>query len=71
MFRRFPSVKKQLWGGEFWTAGYYINTVGKRGNEDIVRQYVKKQGKQGDYIQLHSGATAIVLGFDTPQLAAG
>ena len=56
MFRRLPSVKKQLWGGEFWTDGYYINTVGKKGNEDVVRQYIQKQGegKQEDYIKLHS-----------------
>ena len=54
MFTKFPSVKKQLWGGEFWTDGYYINTVGKKGNEDVVRQYVKKQGKQEEYIKLHS-----------------
>ena len=53
MFTRLPSVKKQLWGGEFWTDGYYINTVGKKGKEDVVRQYVKKQGKQEEYIKLH------------------
>ena len=52
IFRRVPSVKKDLWGGEFWTDGYYINTVSKRGIEDVVRQYVKKQG-EGDYKQLH------------------
>ena len=53
IFRRVPSVKKDLWGGEFWADGYYINTVSKRGNEDVVRQYVKKQGEEGDYKQLH------------------
>ena len=54
MFRRLPSVKKELWGGEFWTDGYYVNTVGKKGNEDAVRQYVKKQGKQEEYNKLYS-----------------
>ncbi|MCK5256866.1 MAG: IS200/IS605 family transposase [Deltaproteobacteria bacterium] len=53
VFRLIPSVKKELWGGEFWTDGYYINTVSKRGNEDVVRQYVKKQGTEDDYKQLH------------------
>ena len=53
IFDQLPSVKKELWGGEFWTDGYYINTVSKRGNEDVVRQYVKKQGTEGDYKQLH------------------
>ena len=53
IFRQIPSIKKELWGGEFWTDVYYINTVSKRGNEDVVRQYVKKQGNEGDYEQLH------------------
>jgi len=29
VFARVPSVKKALWGGEFWTKGYFISTVGK------------------------------------------
>ena len=53
IFSIIPSVKKTLWGGEFWTEGYYINTVSKRGNEDVVRRYVKKQGTEKDYKQLH------------------
>jgi putative transposase len=53
IFRQIPLIKKELWGGEFWTDEYYINTVSKRGNEDVVRQYVKKQGNEGDYEQLH------------------
>lgn len=51
IFRRSPQVKKQLWGGEFWTDGYFGTTVGKHGNEDMISQYVKKQGKE--YQKLH------------------
>ena len=53
IFLRIPSVKKALWGGEFWTDGYFVNTVGKHGNEDTIRQYVKNQGQDDDYKQLH------------------
>jgi REP element-mobilizing transposase RayT len=53
IFLRIPSVKKELWGGEFWTDGYFVNTVGKQGNEDTIRQYVKNQGQDDDYKQLH------------------
>ena len=53
IFRKVPSLKKQLWGGEFWTDGYFISTVGKHGDEDIIRHYVKRQGKEGDYKKLH------------------
>jgi len=28
LFRLNPEVKQKLWGGNFWTAGYYVNTVG-------------------------------------------
>ncbi|MDP2647000.1 MAG: IS200/IS605 family transposase [Desulfobacterales bacterium] len=45
IFRRKPSVKRELWGGEFWTDGYYVATVGERGNWDVVERYVQKQGK--------------------------
>jgi putative transposase len=50
---RVPSVKKQLWGGEFWTDGYYVSTVGQHATEAVIRQYVKNQGQEREYIQLH------------------
>ena len=46
IFKRCPQVKKKLWGGEFWTDGYYASTVGKQGNENTISEYVKKQGKK-------------------------
>ena len=45
IFRRKPSVKRALWGGEFWTDGYYVATVGERANWETVERYVQKQGK--------------------------
>ncbi len=46
IFKRCPQVKKQLWGGEFWTDGYFASTVGKHGNENTIANYVKQQGRQ-------------------------
>jgi len=46
IFRRCPRVKKILWGGEFWTDGYFATTVGKHGNENTIRDYVKEQGSE-------------------------
>jgi REP element-mobilizing transposase RayT len=51
VFERCPQVKKQLWGGEFWTDGYYADTVGKHGNERMMGAYVKQQGRT--YKKLH------------------
>lgn len=53
VFARVPSVKKQLWGGEFWTDGYYVGTVGQHVTEEVIRQYVKNQGQESEYKQLH------------------
>ena len=45
LFLRFPALKKELWGGQFWSDGFYAATVSERGNWKIVEQYVAKQGK--------------------------
>jgi len=52
MFKRHPEVKIFLWGGQFWTDGYYLNTVGLHGNLALLENYVKKQGIK-NYRQLH------------------
>jgi len=41
-----------LWGGEFWTDGYYVGTVGERGNWNAVEAYIKNQGKNPKTEQL-------------------
>ena len=53
IFQRVPIVKKQLWGGEFWTNGYYVSTVGQHGSEAQIREYVANQGREEEYVQLH------------------
>ena len=51
IFNRCPQVKQKLWGGEFWTDGYFAGTVGKHGSEDTIGNYVKNQGEE--YQKLH------------------
>jgi REP element-mobilizing transposase RayT len=51
VFKRCPQIKKTLWGGEFWTDGYFATTVGRHGNESTISDYVKKQGSK--YQKLH------------------
>ncbi len=51
IFKRCPQVKRQLWGGEFWTDGYFASTVGKHGDEGMIGKYVKNQGNT--YQKLH------------------
>ena len=52
IFRRCPQVKKKLWGGEFWSDGYFGSTVGKHGDEEMISRYVKIKAKT--YKKIHS-----------------
>jgi putative transposase len=52
--RRCPKVKRQLWGGEFWTDGYVASTVGRHGNERTIGDYNERT--IGDYVQKQGGA---------------
>ncbi len=53
IFKQAPEVKRKLWGGQFWTDGYYVKTVSRYGSEETMRKYVKEQGLQDEYQQLH------------------
>lgn len=54
LFRRYPEIKLKLWGGKFWTSGFYANTVGQYSNEEVIREYVKNQGMEKEYKKVHS-----------------
>ena len=52
VFEQVPEIKKELWGGEFWTDGYYIATISGRGNRAVIERYIEKQGRKDDIKQL-------------------
>ena len=41
VFKEFPEVKKELWGGEFWSDGYFVRSVGDKVTSDLIRRYIK------------------------------
>ena len=44
VFEKFPKIKKkELWGGEFWSDGKYIGTVGEASSEQTVKNYIRNQ----------------------------
>ena len=45
ILRRNPAVKRVRWGGEFWTDGYSVATVGEGANWQTVERYVQRQGQ--------------------------
>ncbi len=53
IFAACPEVKEHLWGGEFWTDGYFISTVGKHGSEDVIKKYIQNHGQEVEYERLH------------------
>ena len=58
LFKQFPELKEELWGGEFWSDGGHIDTVGDgRGLED-VKKYVRNQGGNPDQLSLYKFAEA-------------
>jgi len=52
IFEQVPVIKKELWGGEFWTDGYYIGTISGKGNKEVIEKYIKSQGREKDIKQL-------------------
>ena len=53
LFKSHPEIKKQLWGGSLWTSGYFVNTVGRFGDEQTLSNYVRTQELEKDYSLLH------------------
>jgi len=51
IFRQCPEVKEKLWGGEIWSDGYFVSTVGQHGNEESIKKYIERQGFR--YTRIH------------------
>ena len=52
LFKRYKDLKDELWGGEFWSDGGYVGTVGEGVNAEVIRNYIKKQGRKGEQLRL-------------------
>lgn len=59
LFQRHPEIEFKLWGGSFWTSGYYANTVGQYANEEMIKQYVENQGKEKEYKKIYTGQLSL------------
>lgn len=43
VFKKFPKIKAQLWGGELWSDGYFVRAVGDRVTSYVIQRYIKYQ----------------------------
>lgn len=50
--KQFSELRKELWGGEFWSDGYCISTVSEKGNWQQVESYIRNHGKTDKTTQL-------------------
>jgi putative transposase len=41
MFKEYPKLKEKYWGGEFWSDGYLVRTVGDKVTAEIIRRYIQ------------------------------
>lgn len=62
LFKSHPGIQEIVWGRHLWSSGYYINTVGQYANEQVIKNYVKNQGKNykqfyRDQLTLFEGLT--------------
>jgi len=46
VFKEFPEVKKQLWGREFWSDGYFVRSVGDKVTSEVIRRYIRYQHQE-------------------------
>ncbi len=46
LFKALPWLRKELWGGAFWTSSYFAATVGQFGGYESVKRYVEEQGQK-------------------------
>ena len=52
IFKEFPEIRKQLWGGKFWHEGGHVDTVSEYGGLDVIKRYVEEQGRMKDQLKL-------------------
>ena len=46
MFRAFPEMQDQLWGGELWGDGYFVRSVGDKVTEEVIRKYIDRHNQE-------------------------
>ena len=46
MFKQFPEIKQQLWGGELWSDGGFVGTIGQAMGLENMKKYIQRQGSK-------------------------
>jgi len=54
IFKKYPYIKQELGGGEFWSDGGHVDTVSDVGGLEIIKKYVQEQGRDTSQLKLTS-----------------
>ena len=46
LFREFPGLKNEYWGGEIWIGGYFVRSVGPGITKEQIDKYVIEQSEE-------------------------
>ncbi len=41
IFKEYPEVRRELWGGEFWSDGYFVRSVGDEVTAEVISRYIE------------------------------
>ncbi|MBI5073493.1 IS200/IS605 family transposase [Candidatus Woesearchaeota archaeon] len=52
IFQKYPYLRDELWGGEFWSDGGHIDTVSEYGGLEKIKKYVQDQGRNLHQLKL-------------------
>lgn len=52
IFQKYPYLRDELWGGEFWSDGGHIDTVSEYGGLEKIKKYVQEQGRNINQLKL-------------------
>ena len=52
LFREFPRLRRELWSGHLWSAGYFVRAVGDEVTGDVIRRYIEYHEHHQDAVQL-------------------
>jgi len=57
VFKQFPNIRDDLWGGEFWSDGGHIDTVGDGYDVKAMESYILSQGVNKHQLTIYQFAS--------------
>jgi putative transposase len=52
VFRQYPHLRREQWGGELWSDGYFVRAVGDEATGDVIRRCIQHHQHEQDAAQL-------------------